>query len=54
MKMKMNRLLIILLFVTVCLVPNGYAQTRMTDQQVIEYVKQATQDGKSKSKLRWN
>lgn len=49
--MKMNRLLIILLFVTVCLVPNGYAQTRMTDQQVIEYVKQATQDGKEQKQI---
>ena len=49
--MKMNRLLIILLFVTVCLVPNGYAQTRMTDQQVIEYVKQVTQDGKEQKQI---
>lgn len=49
--MKMNRLLIILLFITVCLVPNGYAQTRMTDQQVIEYVKQATQDGKEQKQI---
>ena len=49
--MKMNRLLIIALFLAVCAVPKGYAQTGMTDQQVIEYVKQATQEGKEQKQI---
>ncbi|WP_288911335.1 SLBB domain-containing protein [uncultured Bacteroides sp.] len=34
-----------------CVVPKGYAQTGMTDQQVIEYVKQATQEGKEQKQI---
>lgn len=49
--MKMNRLLIIPLFLAMCVVPKGYAQTGMTDQQVIEYVKQATQEGKEQKQI---
>ena len=49
--MKMNRLVLILLFITVCVTTRMYAQTRMTDQQVIEYVKQATQEGKEQKQI---
>lgn len=49
--MDMKRLLITLLLVTVCSVPRIYAQTGMTDQQVIEYVKQATQEGKEQKQI---
>ncbi|MDO3388889.1 SLBB domain-containing protein [Bacteroides sp. ET489] len=49
--MKMKRLLIVLLLVTTCATPKVYAQTRMTDQQVIEYVKQATQEGKEQKQI---
>lgn len=47
----MKRLLIVLLLVTTCATPKVYAQTRMTDQQVIEYVKQATQEGKEQKQI---
>lgn len=49
--MKMNRLVLILLLITVCVTTKMYAQTRMTDQQVIEYVKQATQEGKEQKQI---
>lgn len=49
--MKINRLLIVLLFVATCTTPMLYAQTKMTDQQVIEYVKQATQEGKEQKQI---
>lgn len=49
--MRINRLLIISLFMLACVVPKGYAQTGMTDQQVIEYVKQATQEGKEQKQI---
>ena len=49
--MDMKRLLITLLLVTVCSVPRIYAQTGMTDQQVIECVKQATQEGKEQKQI---
>lgn len=47
----MKRLLIVLLLVATCATPQVYAQTRMTDQQVIEYVKQATQEGKEQKQI---
>lgn len=47
----MKRLLIILLLTVFCAVPRMYAQTGMTDQQVIEYVKQATQEGKEQKQI---
>jgi protein involved in polysaccharide export with SLBB domain len=49
--MKMNRLLIVSLIVMACVTPKVYAQTGMTDQQVIEYVKQATQEGKEQKQI---
>lgn len=49
--MKMNRLLIVFFLVLVSVFPKGYAQTGMTDQQVIEYVKQATQEGKEQKQI---
>lgn len=49
--MRINRLLIISLFMLACVVPKGYAQIGMTDQQVIEYVKQATQEGKEQKQI---
>lgn len=47
----MNRLLIVSLIVMACVTPKVYAQTGMTDQQVIEYVKQATQEGKEQKQI---
>lgn len=47
----MKRLLIVLLIVMACVTPKVYAQTGMTDQQVIEYVKQATQEGKEQKQI---
>ena len=47
----MKRLLIVPLFLVACTVSKVYAQTKMTDQQVIEYVKQATQEGKEQKQI---
>ncbi len=47
----MKRLLIVPLFLVTCTVSKVYAQTKMTDQQVIEYVKQATQEGKEQKQI---
>ena len=49
--MKMKRLLIVPLLLVACTVSKVYAQTKMTDQQVIEYVKQATQEGKEQKQI---
>lgn len=49
--MKMKRLLIVTLFLAGCAVSEVSAQTKMTDQQVIEYVKQATQEGKEQKQI---
>ena len=49
--MKMKRLLIVLLLVATCATSKMYAQMKMTDQQVIEYVKQATQEGKEQKQI---
>lgn len=49
--MKMKRLLIVTLFLATCAVSEVSAQTKMTDQQVIEYVKQATQEGKEQKQI---
>lgn len=49
--MKMKRLLIVTLFLAACAVSEVSAQTKMTDQQVIEYVKQATQEGKEQKQI---
>lgn len=47
----MKRLLIVLLLVATCAMSKMYAQMKMTDQQVIEYVKQATQEGKEQKQI---
>lgn len=47
----MKRLLIVLLLVATCATSKMYAQMKMTDQQVIEYVKQATQEGKEQKQI---
>lgn len=47
----MKRLLIVTLFLAACAVSEVSAQTKMTDQQVIEYVKQATQEGKEQKQI---
>lgn len=49
--MKMKRLLIVALFLVACAGSEVSAQTKMTDQQVIEYVKQATQEGKEQKQI---
>lgn len=47
----MKRLLIVTLFLAACVGSEVSAQTKMTDQQVIEYVKQATQEGKEQKQI---
>lgn len=47
----MKRLLIVTLFLAACVSSEVSAQTKMTDQQVIEYVKQATQEGKEQKQI---
>lgn len=47
----MKRLLIVTLFLAACAGSEVSAQTKMTDQQVIEYVKQATQEGKEQKQI---
>lgn len=47
----MKRLLIVTLFLAACAVSEVSAQMKMTDQQVIEYVKQATQEGKEQKQI---
>ena len=47
----MKRLLIVTLFLAACAVAEVSAQMKMTDQQVIEYVKQATQEGKEQKQI---
>lgn len=47
----MKRLLIVTLFLVTCAASEVFAQTKMTDQQVIEYVKQATQEGKEQKQI---
>lgn len=47
----MKRLLVVLLLVATCATSKMYAQMKMTDQQVIEYVKQATQEGKEQKQI---
>ena len=49
--MKMKRLQIFLLLMMFCAAPKVSAQTKMTDLQVIEYVKQATQEGKEQKQI---
>ncbi|WP_277120132.1 SLBB domain-containing protein [Bacteroides ndongoniae] len=49
--MKMKRLLIVTLFLAACVGSEVSAQMKMTDQQVIEYVKQATQEGKEQKQI---
>lgn len=47
----MKRLLIVTLFLAACVASEVSAQMKMTDQQVIEYVKQATQEGKEQKQI---
>lgn len=47
----MKRLLIVTLFLAACVGSEVSAQMKMTDQQVIEYVKQATQEGKEQKQI---
>lgn len=44
--MRRKRFLIIALFLAVCSLSDGYAQSRMTDEQVMEYVKTSVEQGK--------
>ena len=44
--MRRKRFLIIALFLAVCSLSDGYAQSRMTDEQVMEYVKTGVEQGK--------
>lgn len=44
--MRKNRFLIITLFLAMCSLSDVYAQSRMTDEQVMEYVKTGVEQGK--------
>lgn len=44
--MRRKRFLIIALFLAVCSLSDGYAQSRLTDEQVMEYVKTGVEQGK--------
>lgn len=48
--MKMNRLFIIILFL-ISLLGGVYAQSSMTDKQVLEYVKEGTKQGKEQKQI---